>query len=64
MKKFNFVIPVHGVINTEIIANDAEEAVNILMDKKTMFEYHPSGHIEMEIENAIITFNDDNIILN
>lgn len=64
MKKFNFIIPVHGVINTEIIAKDSEEAIQILMDKKSMFEFHPNGHIKMEIENSIITVDNENTIIN
>lgn len=64
MKKFNFVIPIHGAINIEIIAEDVDEAFEILFNKKDAYEYHPNGHLVLEIENAITTISDEKITLN
>lgn len=59
MKKFSFMIPVHGVITTDIVADTPEEALNILTEKKASLEYHPMGHIELELESALITIRDE-----
>lgn len=64
MKKFNFIIPCHGCIITEIIAETPEDAINIITEKKANLEYHPNGHLELEIENCLITYNNEKVQIN
>lgn len=55
MKKYNFCIPVTGIISKEICSDSAEEAVNILMNDIPNLEYHPSGHLILDLSSMIVS---------
>lgn len=55
MNNYNFIIPVTGVIQLNIVAEDASEALNILLAKKADLEALPNGHLEMEMLKIIVT---------
>ena len=57
MKEFTFHIPVRGTILTKIVAKDAEEAINVLLERQGDIIYHPSGILEPIIEDMIIYDN-------
>ena len=54
MKSYNFIIPVTGAIQLNICAEDASEALNILMNKKSDLETLPNGHLDTEISKIIV----------
>ena len=58
MKEFTFHIPVRGTILTKIVAKDAEEAINVLLERKDDIIYHPKGVLIPQIEKMIIYHNE------
>lgn len=54
MNSYNFIIPVTGAIQLNIVADDASEALNILLAKRPDLETLPNGHLEMEISKIIV----------
>lgn len=54
MNSYNFIIPVTGAIQLNIVAEDASEALNILLTKRPDLETLPNGHLEMEISKIIV----------
>lgn len=53
MKEFKFHIPVEGLLTIPIVAENVNEALDILMDKKEVFEKHPMGSLELKLEEAL-----------
>ena len=53
MKEFKFHIPVDGLLSISIVADSVEDAVNILLEKKSSFEQHPLGQLNLKIEDAL-----------
>ena len=53
MKEFKFHIPVDGLLSISICAEDVKEALEILIDKKEMYEKHPLGNLNLKIEDAL-----------
>lgn len=54
MKSYNMIVPVTGAIQLNICAEDAAEALNILMMKKSDLESLSNGHLDMEISKIIV----------
>lgn len=59
MKNFKIIIPIEGVFDTSIYADNVKEALQILLDKQEQLEYYPYGHIKLKLDSVIITENDD-----
>lgn len=59
MTEYNLIVPVIGSIQISICAQDAEEAFDILMDKKDILENIPHGHLEMELSKIIVVENNN-----
>lgn len=53
MKEFKFHIPVDGLLSIPIVADTVEEALEILLDKKEVYEKHPLGNLNLKIEDAL-----------
>lgn len=57
MKEYNLIVPVIGTVQLLICAEDAEEALEILLDKQEDLERLPYGHLEMELSKIIVIEN-------
>lgn len=57
MKEYNLIVPVIGTVQLSICAEDAEEALGILLDKQEDLERLPYGHLEMELSKIIVIEN-------
>lgn len=53
MKEFKFHIPVDGLLTISICAGNVKEALEILLDKKEMYERHPFGNLNLKLEDAL-----------
>lgn len=53
MKEFKFHVPVDGLLSISICADDVKEALEILLDKKEVYEKHPFGTLNLKIEDAL-----------
>jgi hypothetical protein len=53
MKEFKFHIPVDGLLSIPIVADTVEEALEILLSKKDVYEHHPLGNLNLKIEDAL-----------
>ena len=57
MKEYNLIVPVIGTVQLSICAEDAEEALEILLDKQEDLERLPYWHLEMELSKIIVIEN-------
>ena len=53
MKEFKFHVPVDGMLSISICADDVKEALEILLDKKEVYEKHPLGNLNLKFEDAL-----------
>ena len=53
MKEFKFHVPVDGMLSISICADNVEEALEILLNKKEAYEKHPFGTLNLKIEDAL-----------
>lgn len=57
LNEYKMIVPVSGSVQLSVCAEDAAEAINILIEKQPDLEALPYGHLEMELSKIIVIEN-------
>jgi hypothetical protein len=62
MKEFKIHVPVDGLLTIKICAENVQEAIDLLIDRKEDFEHHPFGHLNLILEDVLAIESNPKII--